>query len=76
MAPLTAADLSDALHPNDKGFSEMADAFDARVQAAYAAGWIAAPVTVSGVVRSGIGGKPLDVNGGSSANDSRADLVV
>lgn len=74
MGALTAADLSDALHPNDNGFSKMADAFAAGVQAADAAGWIAAPDTVGGVVRSGIEGKCLDVNGGSSANGTAAQI--
>nr|WP_306292959.1 SGNH/GDSL hydrolase family protein [Streptomyces tsukubensis] len=43
MSALTPADLSDALHPNDSGFSKMADAFNAGVQAADAAGWITPP---------------------------------
>ncbi|MFJ8822732.1 ricin-type beta-trefoil lectin domain protein [Streptomyces sp. NPDC102467] len=74
MGALTAADLSDALHPNDSGFSKMADAFDAGVQAADAAGWIAPPVAVGGAVRSGIDGKCLDVNGGNSANGTAAQI--
>lgn len=74
MGALTAADLSDALHPNDSGFSKMADAFDAGVQAADAAGWIAPPVAVGGAVRSGIDGKCLDVSGGSSANGTAVQI--
>uniref|UniRef100_A0AAU2UXY0 Ricin-type beta-trefoil lectin domain protein n=1 Tax=Streptomyces sp. NBC_00003 TaxID=2903608 RepID=A0AAU2UXY0_9ACTN len=74
MSALTAADLSDALHPNDSGFSKMADAFNAGVQAADAAGWIKPPVSVGGQVRSGVAGKCLDVNGGSSANGNAAGI--
>ncbi|MEU4877690.1 ricin-type beta-trefoil lectin domain protein [Streptomyces sp. NPDC021608] len=68
MSALTAADLSDALHPNDNGFRKMADAFRAGVQAADAAGWIKPPASAGGQVRSGIAGKCLDVNGGNSAS--------
>lgn len=74
LSALTAADLSDALHPNDNGFSKMADAFDSGVQAADAAGWIATPVPLGSPVRSGIDGKCLDVNGGSSANGTAAQI--
>ncbi|WP_405878705.1 ricin-type beta-trefoil lectin domain protein [Streptomyces sp. NBC_01136] len=74
MGALTAADLSDSLHPNDNGFSKMADAFNAGVQAADAAGWIKPPVSVGGQVRSGIAGKCLDVSGGSSANGTAAEV--
>ncbi|WP_405848887.1 ricin-type beta-trefoil lectin domain protein [Streptomyces sp. NBC_01518] len=74
MSALTSADLSDALHPNDNGFRKMADAFNAGVQAADAAGWIKPPVSAGGQVRSGIAGKCLDVNGGNSANGTAADI--
>jgi lysophospholipase L1-like esterase len=74
MSALTAADLSDSLHPNDNGFSKMADAFGAGIQAADAAGWIKPPVAVGGQVRSGIVGKCLDVNGGNSANGTAAQI--
>ncbi|MCZ4125358.1 ricin-type beta-trefoil lectin domain protein [Streptomyces sp. H39-S7] len=74
MSALTTADLSDALHPNDSGFSKMADAFNAGIQAADSAGWIKSPVAVGGPVRSGIPGKCLDVNGGNSANGTAAQL--
>ncbi|MEV6007914.1 ricin-type beta-trefoil lectin domain protein [Streptomyces sp. NPDC051976] len=67
MGALTGADLSDQLHPNDGGYRKMADAFNAGVQAADAAGWIKAPVPALTPVRSGIAGKCLDVNGGNSA---------
>lgn len=74
MSALTAADLSDALHPNDNGFSKMAAAFNSGVQAADAAGWITPPVTASGQVQSGITGKCLDVSSGSSANGTAAEI--
>jgi lysophospholipase L1-like esterase len=75
MSALTTADLSDSLHPNDHGFSKMAAAFDVGVQAADAGGWIQPPVSVGGgQVRSGIAGKCLDVNGGSSANGTAAQI--
>lgn len=51
MSALTAADLSDALHPNDNGYRKMADAFNAGVQAADAAGWIKPPRPVRVQVR-------------------------
>ena len=68
MSALTPADLADELHTNDGGYQKMTDAFNAGVQAADAAGWIKAPVATGGSIRSGIVGKCLDVNGGSSAN--------
>jgi len=74
MSALTSADLADSLHPNDNGFRKMADAFNAGVQAADAAGWIKPPVSVGGQVRSAIAGKCLDVNGGNSANGTAADI--
>ncbi|MFF1605269.1 ricin-type beta-trefoil lectin domain protein [Streptomyces mirabilis] len=74
MSALTSADLSDSLHPNDSGFRKMADAFNAGVQAADAAGWIKPPVSVGGEVRSAIAGKCLDVNGGSSANGTAVQI--
>ncbi|MFE0325862.1 ricin-type beta-trefoil lectin domain protein [Streptomyces sp. NPDC058960] len=74
MSALTTADLADSLHPNDNGYRKMADAFNAGVQAADAAGWIKPPVSVGGQVRSGIAGKCLDVGGGSSANGTAADI--
>ncbi|WP_053851530.1 SGNH/GDSL hydrolase family protein [Streptomyces sp. NRRL B-24085] len=74
MSALTAADLSDALHPNDSGFAKMADAFNAGIQAADAAGWIKPPDSASGQVRSGIAGKCLGVNGGNSANGTIAEI--
>jgi lysophospholipase L1-like esterase len=74
MSALTRADLSDSLHPNDSGFGKMADAFDAGIQAADAAGWIKPPVSAGGQVRSGIAGKCLGVNGGSSANGTAAEI--
>ncbi|MFC0842516.1 ricin-type beta-trefoil lectin domain protein [Streptomyces noboritoensis] len=74
MSALTAADLSDSLHPNDSGFLKMADAFNTGVQAADAAGWIKPPVPVGGQLRSGVAGKCLDVNGGNSANGTAVQL--
>ncbi|MER6027771.1 ricin-type beta-trefoil lectin domain protein [Streptomyces sp. NPDC001851] len=74
MSALTTADLSDPFHPNDEGYRKMAEAFNAGIQAADAAGWIKPPVPVGGLVRSGIAGKCLDVNGGSSANGTAAQI--
>ncbi|MEV5950282.1 ricin-type beta-trefoil lectin domain protein [Streptomyces sp. NPDC051993] len=74
MSALTTADLSDPLHPNDNGYTKMADAFNAGVQAADAAGWIKPPVSAGGPVRSGVAGKCLDVNGGNSANGTAAQI--
>ncbi len=51
MGALNRADLSDALHPNDNGFRKMADAFNAGVRAADAAGWIRPPASAVGQVR-------------------------
>ncbi|WP_141203695.1 SGNH/GDSL hydrolase family protein [Streptomyces griseorubiginosus] len=74
MGALTRADLADALHPNDTGYRKMADAFNAGIQAADAAGWIKPPVPAGGAeVRSGIAGKCLDVSGGNSANGTAVD---
>jgi lysophospholipase L1-like esterase len=74
MSALTASDLSDQLHPNDGGYQKMADAFNAGIQAADAAGWIKAPVATGGPVQSGIAGKCLDDNAGSSANGTAVQL--
>ncbi|MET7694489.1 ricin-type beta-trefoil lectin domain protein [Streptomyces sp. NPDC005483] len=74
MSALTAADLSDSLHPNDSGFGKMADAFNAGIQAADAAGWIKPPDATGGQVRSGIAGKCLGVSGGNSANGTAAEI--
>src|SRR3954447_19861671 len=74
MGALTRADLADSLHPNDSGYSKMADAFDAGVQAADAAGWIKPPDSAGGQVRSAIAGKCLGVSGGNSANGTAAEI--
>jgi lysophospholipase L1-like esterase len=74
MGALTAADLSDALHPNDTGYGKMADAFNAGVQAADSAGWLKPPVPASGAIRSGIAGKCLDVNGASAASGTAVQI--
>ncbi|MEC3998048.1 ricin-type beta-trefoil lectin domain protein [Actinacidiphila sp. DG2A-62] len=75
MSAVTTADLADQLHPNDNGYRKMADAFNAAVQAADAAGWIRPPGSAAaGQVRSGIAGKCLDVNGGDSADGTPADI--
>ncbi|MFJ8141030.1 ricin-type beta-trefoil lectin domain protein [Streptomyces sp. NPDC096013] len=76
MNALTTADLSDALHPNDNGFRKMADAFNAGVQAADAAGWIRPPASAGGEVRSGIAGKCLDVDNGNTVNGTAADIAA
>jgi lysophospholipase L1-like esterase len=74
MGALTAADLSDQLHPNDGGYRKMADAFNAGVQAADAAGWLRSPVAVTGPAHSGITGKCLDVNGANPASGTAVQI--
>lgn len=74
MGALNVGDLSDALHPNDSGYRKMADAFNAGIQAADAAGWIRPPVDVGVPVQSGIAGKCLDVNTGSSVNGTAVQI--
>ena len=82
MSALTTADLySDGIHPNDAGYQLMADAWNGGVEAAAAAGWITAPVSLaaaaggaSGEVISGITGKCLDVNAGNSADGTAVQL--
>ncbi|MCX5214707.1 ricin-type beta-trefoil lectin domain protein [Kitasatospora sp. NBC_00240] len=74
MGALTAADLSDSLHPNDNGFQKMATAFNSGIQAADAAGWVKAPVALGGQVQSGIAGKCMDVNAGSTANGTAVQI--
>ncbi|MEY9931422.1 lysophospholipase L1-like esterase [Catenulispora sp. GP43] len=74
MSALTTSDLSDSLHPNDGGYQKMADAFNAGVQAADAAGWLNAPVPTGGAVQSGIAGKCLDDNGGSNTDGTAVQI--
>ncbi|MEV6006929.1 ricin-type beta-trefoil lectin domain protein [Streptomyces sp. NPDC051976] len=75
MSALSAADLSDSLHPNDTGYSKMAAAFHAGVQAADAAGWINPPDSANGgQVRSGIAGKCLAVSSGSDVSGTPAEI--
>ncbi|WP_333769888.1 ricin-type beta-trefoil lectin domain protein [Streptomyces sp. IBSBF 2435] len=74
MGALTSADLSDSLHPNDGGYQKMADAFHRGVQAADSAGWLHSPVSAGAPVVSGIAGKCLDVNGGSSADGTPVQI--
>lgn len=74
MSALTAADLSDQLHPNDGGYVKMATAFNSGVQAADGAGWIKAPVAMAAPVTSGIAGKCLDDNGGSNVDGTAVQL--
>jgi lysophospholipase L1-like esterase len=82
MSALTPADLADSLHPNDAGYQLMADAWNKGIQAADAAGWITPPVALSGSpvpgtassVQSGIAGKCLDVNTGSSADGTAVQI--
>jgi lysophospholipase L1-like esterase len=81
MSALSTADLFDALHPNDGGYQKMADAWNKGVQAADAAGWITPPVAngdptpgASSAFASGVGGKCLDVNTGSSVNGTAVQL--
>jgi lysophospholipase L1-like esterase len=68
---ITTADLFDALHPNDRGYQKLADAFNSGVLAAADAGWIAkgtgGTTNPTGAVRSGVAGKCLDLNAGNTA---------
>lgn len=70
---VTAADLSDQLHPGDAGYRKVADAFHRALLTADQAGWLRTPVPNGAQVR-GVGGKCLDVNGGSSANGTAVQL--
>ncbi|MFI0724241.1 ricin-type beta-trefoil lectin domain protein [Streptomyces sp. NPDC021224] len=74
MGALTSADLADSLHPNDTGYQKMAAAWNTALTAADAAGWITAPQPVTGSYHSGVAGKCLDVNGGSSANGTTVQI--
>ncbi len=74
MSSLTAADLSDSLHPNDGGYQKMAAAFNGGVQAADSRGWIHQPVAAGGRVGSGIAGKCLDVNGADPTDGTAVQL--
>ena len=71
MSSLTTADLSDGLHPNDGGYQKMADAWDAGIRQAIAAGWVA-PIDFAGKfeIQCQYSGLALDVSGGSTANDA------
>jgi len=77
-AAVTTADLFDALHPNDRGYQKLADAFNSGVLAAAASGWIGkgagGTATATGAVRSGIAGKCLDLNAGNTDNGQRIQL--
>jgi len=76
MSALTTTDLFDALHPNDGGYKKMADAWNQGIQAADAGGWITSPSGSGGAVAevSGVAGKCLDVNTGSSTNGTVVQL--
>ncbi|MFH9887443.1 ricin-type beta-trefoil lectin domain protein [Streptomyces luteogriseus] len=74
MSGLTAADLADALHPNDSGYQKMADAFRRGVRSADSAGWLKNPAPAPARVRSGIAGKCLDVSGAGTANGTAAQV--
>ncbi|MEW2517048.1 ricin-type beta-trefoil lectin domain protein [Actinacidiphila alni] len=74
MGALTTADLADQVHPNDTGYRKMADAWHAGVRAAASAGWLRAPQPVTGVLKSGMAGKCLDLNAGSAANGTPVQL--
>ena len=76
MSALTTADLSDSLHPNDNGYRKMADAFDAAIQQADAAGWItpSGGSPAAGLMHSGIAGKCLDATAGGTANGTKVEL--
>jgi lysophospholipase L1-like esterase len=74
MGALNSSDLADSLHPDDTGYQKMAAAWNKGIQAADTAGWIQRPQAVTGPVTSGIAGKCLDVDGGSSANGTPVQI--
>ncbi|CAL9280852.1 ricin-type beta-trefoil lectin domain protein [Streptomyces sp. SudanB182_2057] len=74
MSGLTTADLADSLHPNDAGYQKMADAFHRGIQSADSAGWLRNPAPAPSLVRSGIAGKCLDVNGAVGADGTAVQI--
>ncbi|WP_369264132.1 ricin-type beta-trefoil lectin domain protein [Streptomyces sp. R35] len=74
MSSLTTADLADTLHPNDRGYQKMADAFHRGIQAADSAGWLKNPAPAPARVQSGIAGKCLDVNGANTADGTAVQI--
>ncbi|MEV8100119.1 ricin-type beta-trefoil lectin domain protein [Kitasatospora sp. NPDC085879] len=68
MSSLTSADLADSVHPNDAGYRKMADVFHRGIQAADSAGWLRNPAPAAALVRSGLAGKCMDVNGAGTAD--------
>ncbi|MEU7134733.1 FG-GAP-like repeat-containing protein [Streptomyces sp. NPDC046261] len=73
MGAVTTRDLTDRLHPNDAGFTKMADAFYAGLSRAAADGWIHERVDVKPAPAHPLpaGDHRVDING-----DGRADYLV
>ncbi|MEV5238804.1 FG-GAP-like repeat-containing protein [Streptomyces cinnamoneus] len=73
MGAVTAADLTDKLHPNDAGFTKMADAFYGGIARAAADGWIRENVDIRPAPPRAVtlGDYRVDVNG-----DGKADYLV
>ncbi|MFE7131913.1 GDSL-type esterase/lipase family protein, partial [Streptomyces sp. NPDC057638] len=74
MGSLTTADLNDNLHPNNAGYTKMADAFHGGVQTLIRRGWIKENVVVDPAPprrTAVIGDYDVDING-----DGQADYLV
>ncbi|MFC5718580.1 FG-GAP-like repeat-containing protein [Streptomyces gamaensis] len=73
MGQLTTKDLSDRLHPNDAGYTKMADAFYQGIARAVQSGWIRQKVEVKPAPprEAPLGDYRVDING-----DGKADYLV
>jgi len=70
---LTASDLAfDGIHPLDSGYQKIADAFDAGIRAAAAAGWLTTPGSNRGSPAAGITGSNTPASAGSVSTSAPA----
>ncbi|WP_329174672.1 ricin-type beta-trefoil lectin domain protein [Streptomyces sp. NBC_01477] len=82
MSAVTLSDIGpDGIHPGDAGYQKMGDAWNKGVQAASAAGWITAPVSLgapaagaTGQITSGITGKCADIAASGTADGTAVQL--
>jgi lysophospholipase L1-like esterase len=82
MSALTAADMSDTLHPNANGYAKMATAFNAGVNQVLSFGWVKEPVAAAGngnctgaaPLRGQESGRCVDLPGGASTNGTAVAL--